>query len=122
MEAPEQVKPFAQFLQELDHGNSHSELSDALNELTQAVALLGKTGTLTYTVKMKPAGRSGGRTVMITDDIKLRLPTGERADTIWFVDRNGNVVRNDPDQLQLPSLKEVPQPRKVDVETGEIAR
>lgn len=113
------VRPFADFLHEISNGQSHAELSEALNELVQAVALIGKGGTLTYTVKVAPAGRNTAATVVITDDIKLKAPEGDRPDSVFFVDSDGNLSRHNPAQIRMP-LREVPGGVIVDPETGEI--
>jgi hypothetical protein len=118
----QQVRPFAAFLQELNNGESHGELSSALVALVEAVQSAGKSGTLTFTLKVKPAGR-GGATVMITDEIKVKSPEPARAETVWFIDDNGNCVRHNPAQPQLP-LREVERPKFTDAErngpTGEV--
>ena len=51
-----QARPFADWLREQRGGASHSELTDALAALIEAVAETGKAGTLTYKVKVAPAG------------------------------------------------------------------
>lgn len=116
-EPDRRVRPFADFLLEVAGGLSHAELSDALNELVGAVALIGKGGNLTYTVKVNPAGRGAEATVLITDEIKVKIPEGDRPESVFFVDDDGNVTRDNPTQTRLP-LREVP--RRVDPDTGEI--
>jgi hypothetical protein len=116
------IRPFAAFLQELNDGESHTELSQALPSLVEAVQAAGKAGTITYTLKVAPAGR-GGATVMITDKIAVKSPEPARSETVWFIDAGGNVVRNNPAQPQL-LLREVSRPKFTDAEkngaTGEI--
>lgn len=118
-----QIRPFADVLQELNQGSTHEELSVSLNELVQAVGLLGKPGTLTFTIKVKSAGRAGSGTVMIADEVKLKIPEGDRPDSVFFVDRQGNLTRHPPGQERLP-LREVPGAvvidPPVDEQTGEI--
>lgn len=114
-----QIRPFSDFLLEISNGQSHHELSEALNELVQAVALIGKSGTLTYVLKVAPAGRNAEATVMITDDIKLKAPEGDRPDSVFFVDKDGNLSRHNPAQIRMP-LREVPGGVIVDPDTGEI--
>ena len=101
------IRPFADTLLELFDGASHDELSEALNELLQAVALTGKSGTLTYTLKVRPAGRNATGTVMFTDNVATKMPKVERQETVFFVDGDGNPSRHAPNQERLP-LREVP--------------
>lgn len=115
-----QIRPFADFLAEVNAGSSHAELSSLFNELVASVVDTGKVGTLTYTIKVKPAGRNAEGTILITDDIKVKLPVGERAESVFFVDSAGNVSRHNPNQERLP-LREVPGVGIVVADTGEVA-
>jgi hypothetical protein len=108
-----QVKPFAAFLQEHRNGLAHSEASDLLNELVQAVVETGKGGSLTMTIKVKPAGKGDHKTLFVSDDIRIKKPELERSETIFFVDDQHNLRRDDPRQPQLPL-------REVDRATGEL--
>lgn len=121
MPAEKQVRPFADVLKEINGGDSHDELSDALNELVTAVNDTGRVGTLTYVVKVKPAGKNAHGNVIILDEVKIKLPQLDRAESVWFVTSDGNVSRENPNQLKFESLREVPAPAvPVDAETGEI--
>jgi hypothetical protein len=102
------VRPFAEWLLEQGRGALAGELSDRLNELVEAVHLHGKGGSLTLTVKVAPAGKNG-HTVVVSDEVKSKLPEGAREDSIWFVDGDCNLVRHDPHQQALP-LREVDPP------------
>lgn len=113
-------RPFAEWLQEQRAGQSHSELSDALNELVEAVADTGKVGTLTLQVKVKPAGR-GERTVLVADTITVKKPVAERAEVVFFVDGDHNLTRHNPDQQTLP-LREVPKTAAADADSLKEAR
>lgn len=118
----QQIRPFGVFLRELNDGETHDELSVALVELVEAVKACGKQGTLTFALKVAPAGR-GSATVMVTDKITVKAPEAARAESVWFIDDNGNPVRHNPDQQKLP-LREVPRPAVAGVnpETGEVAQ
>ena len=100
------VRPFAEWLVEQRKGFLAFELADALNELVDAVNVHGKSGSLTLTVKVEPGG-SG--TVLVTDDVVVKLPKPKREAATFFVDRNSNLTRANPDQPGLP-LREVPAP------------
>lgn len=120
MDDTRHVRHFAEWLNDQHQGATHHELSEALNELVEAVQETGKVGSLTLTVKVKPAARGSVRRVLVSDDIKLRKPEGERAESIYFVDDDHNLSRRDPDQPELP-LRQVKAPAGVDTDTGEIA-
>jgi hypothetical protein len=116
-----QVRPFGDFLAEINTGLSHTELSEAFNSLVTAVSDIGKVGTLTYVIKVSPAGHMADGMVSIVDEVKLKMPTPRRPDSIWYVTSDGNVSRDNPNQLRLP-LREVPAPDRpaADPDTGEM--
>jgi hypothetical protein len=97
------VRPFAEWLQAQRGGALHLELGEKLHELTEAVQLHGKGGTLTLTVKLKPAtkGRADGMLV-VSDDVAVKKPVGDRPEALFFIDRTGNLTRHDPNQQELP--------------------
>lgn len=108
-----QVRPFADWLREQARGHSHEELSQALHDLVARCRDTGRKGTLTYTVTVVPENDKG--ILVVGDEIKLKLPEHDRAKSLFWADRHGNLTRRDPNQheLDLPL-------RVVDHTTGEI--
>jgi hypothetical protein len=104
-------KPFAAFIQEQRGGGLHGELSHELANLVNAVQETQKPGTLTLTLKVAP--NKDGVTVTVSDKIKAAVPEADRGAAIFFVQGDGNLVRRDPRQTELPL-------RVVDKETGEV--
>ena len=113
------VRPFADFIREHGHGRTHDELSEGMRDLIQKVKDTGRKGSVTLKITAEPM-KKDDRMVVVSDSLKLRLPEHDRPAAVWFVDRDGNLARNDPDQLAFESLKEVPPPAGVDVVTGEV--
>ncbi|WP_152185111.1 hypothetical protein [Segeticoccus rhizosphaerae] len=113
------ARPFADFLREHGRGRTHDELSDALHTLIARVKDTGKKGTVQLTVTVEPM-KKDDRMVIVGDKIKISLPEHDRPAGVWFVGKDGNLTRNDPDQLAFDSLREVPPPPGVDPETGEV--
>lgn len=111
------IRPFGAWLHEQRGGAAHAELSDSLNELVEAVAATGRPGELTFKLKIKPAGKGDHGTVIVSDSTTVKLPEPERGESIFFVDEDANLARNNPAQVALP-LREVPRPDDVD-ENGE---
>ena len=103
-----QIRPFAAWLQEQSQGRTHSELSDALHDLIARVQDTGKKGTLTLSVHVETM-KGDNTALVISDEIKLKLPEHDRKASLFFVDANGNPTRNDPRQIALP-LREVSAP------------
>jgi hypothetical protein len=107
------IRPFADFLREQSKGSTHDELSQALHDLVARVRDTGKKGSLTLTigVELLKGGRSDNA-VIVSDSIKLNLPEHDRDTSLFFTDSNGNLNRNDPNQLAFESLRDVSKPRE----------
>lgn len=104
------VRPFAAFLHEQRNGALHADLSDGLNELLAAVREHGKPGSLTLTIKVKPASSGAADTVIVADDLKIKAPEGDRGASIFFLTDHNNLSRTDPRQQSF-ELREAPAPR-----------
>lgn len=102
-------KTFTAFLHEQRGGGLHGELTEKLIELVGAVMDHEKAGTLTLTVKVKPAEGSD-RTVFVTDEVKAKIPEADRGSSLFFVDSRDQLTRRNPRQPELP-LREVPAPK-----------
>lgn len=48
------------------------------------------------------------RVLVASDEIKLKLPEFPRAASIFYTTSDGNLSRQDPEQLSFDSLREVP--------------
>lgn len=97
-------RAFADVLRDLAGGTTYEELGTRLTEVVQAVMETRKTGSLTIALKVKPNGESS---VIITDEIKSKIPEGTRGETLFFATSAGTLVRDDPRQEKLP-LRSVP--------------
>lgn len=97
--------PFGAWLHEQRNGLAAVEWADALHELIEAVAEQGKKGSVTFTVNVEPKGR----TMLVTDDVKIKKPLPDRETSIFFADSELNLTRKDPSQLTIDgALQEVP--------------
>jgi hypothetical protein len=103
-QADADARPFTGFLQEQRRGALHQELSEMLAETVAAVIEHGKVGSVTLTLKIKPAG---DHVVQVFDELKCNAPEGDKAASIFYTDDAGNVSRDDPRQLEMP-LKPMP--------------
>lgn len=98
------ARPFGDWLREQRGGDAHNDLSDALNELVQDVVETGKSGSLTLKVTVKPAGKHG-RTVFVSDEVKVSAPQHPKDEALYFVTPGGNLSRNNPEQAHLPLVE-----------------
>lgn len=107
-----QIRPFAAVLQEHAKGTPHARLSEALADLTAAVAATGKKGTITLTVTVAPVSKGAQNALTLSTKIAAKIPEGDDAapTSVFFTDDHGNLTRSDPNQPSLP-LREVSSPK-----------
>lgn len=96
------ARPFGDVLGELAHGQTYHRLTDQLQEIVQAVQDTHKTGELQLTLKVKPNGAHG---VIIAETIRSKIPEATRGETNFFVDGDGGLHRDNPNQQKLPLRK-----------------
>ncbi len=60
-------------------------------------------------MKIKPASKAQGRYDVLVD-VKNKLPAKEREAAIMFVGPNGDLVNNDPRQMEITGLRVVDRP------------
>ena len=111
------IRPFADWLREQSKGSSHDELSEGLHTLIARVRDTGKRGSIVFTVTVAPL-KDDIDILVVSDEIKLKLPEHDRKASMFYPDDHGNLSRTDPNQLTFEGLREVP--ANVDLETGEI--
>jgi hypothetical protein len=97
------VRPFTDWLLVQRRGATNLELSDALNEVVAAVSELGKKGEIVLKITVKPGGDG---MVTVEDEIKLKAPEPDRSASLYFIDEDANLHREDPRQTKL-DLREV---------------
>lgn len=102
---PGTIRPFPDVLQEHRKGRLVAELGEQLNALVEAVTTIGKGGTLTLKLNVKPATKASDM-VLVTDEIKVDLPKPDAEASLFYVDGDANLTRHNPTQPDLP-LREV---------------
>lgn len=113
---------FATMLNELRSGTAADELSEKLSELVAAVREAGKTGTLTFKLKVAPWQTGDGSKLSITDTISIAPPRMATPATLFFSDEENQLQRNDPNQREL-ELKTVEMtPKAVVKEVHAVAK
>jgi len=97
------LRPFVAFLQEVRGGALVADLTTELSGLVSQCKFHGKPGSITLKLDVKP----NGRTLFVTPTITTKLPKVAEESTVFFADRAGNLLRDDPEQPALPGLKSV---------------
>ena len=111
-------RPFLETLGTLRHGRTLEDLGDELTTLIAAIKTTGKGGSLTLTLKIKPARSGAVQYVTIEDQIVSKCPKLEKGDTVYFTTSDNGLTRQDPTQTELP-LRGVAQVT-IDKTTGEV--
>jgi hypothetical protein len=101
-------KQFTDTLRDIRGGQLTEDLTERLRELVSKVNETGGGGSLTLTLKIKRAAKGSGMTLIVADDIKVKLPVGERGETILFATDDGELQRNDPRQPRLVGMETKP--------------
>lgn len=102
-----QLRPFAEWLLEQSSGSTHDELSEGLHDLVSRVKDTGKKGTLTLVVTVAPM-KEDQEVLVVSDEIKLKLPEFARKASIFYADGDGNLTRKNPNQMEFDFLRELP--------------
>lgn len=97
---------FINTLTRLNKSGCIPELDDALSKLTSQCRVTGKPGKLTLTIKMKPVDNAGDM-MEISDSITVSKPEIPRKSALFYATDDGQLSRNDPNQPEFPSLREV---------------
>ncbi|MDN5726084.1 MAG: hypothetical protein L0G99_09175 [Propionibacteriales bacterium] len=99
-----EIRSFDEVLRDLGEGSTNKEMSEAFWDLLQRVQDTGKAGQITLTLAV---GADGAGRIAIKDEVKLKLPEFNRPTTAFFIDRNGNATRRDPNQPVIPGVTEI---------------
>lgn len=101
-ETDPQVGEFAAFLVGHLNGRVHHAISQDMHDLLQAVAAHGKKGSLVIKIGVEPSkGHVEGDPLSISVETDLKAPKSVPPASIYWVDEQGNPVRNDPRQMAL---------------------
>jgi len=94
-----------EFLWNLKKGAVLAEIGQNLKEVCTAVQNTGKLGALTITLKIKPLENSDGA-VTIDVGLTTKMPKPTLGVSIFYVDDDGSLHRDDPKQMSLRLEKE----------------
>lgn len=105
---PSRVRPFADVLRDLNHGQVADEAAVLMQELVNSVRSQGKKGTFTLKIDVAPM-KGNSRALLISASATSKPPSSEPIAAAFFADDDGNLLRDDPRQTALP-LREVSKP------------
>lgn len=81
-------------------GKDLADVSLRLSEAVAAVATTGKPGSVTLTIKVKPAKR-GQSAVVVETELKAKVPSLEPEASFWFATPDGSLQKEDPRQMAM---------------------
>lgn len=90
------IQPFDQVLRQINHGRLIDELTDEMTEVLQRVAETGCAGALNLKIKFVPHKNQ----IEVKAEIKGSLPQPIRPLSLFFLNEDGGLTRDDP--LQKP--------------------
>ena len=90
-------RDFISILADLDEGNVNAQLSDLLAEITRAVMTTSLAGTINLSLKIS---KQGGMAI-ITPKVSSKKPAPATDATMFYVDDDGHLSRNDTRQMEL---------------------
>lgn len=93
------IRPITDTLREIRNGALLEECDQALHQLIDDCLLAHKTGTLTISIKLTPP-KQGSDYMHVLGDVKASKPVTP-AETMFFMDNSGNLVRRNPKQPEL---------------------
>ena len=103
---------FNETILQINNGATIAELTEALQQVVAAVRQTGKTGSVTFTLKVTPASKRTTDVLMIESLVRTKLPEAERGMTVFYATEDNRLVRNDPKQQMLPlRIVEMDQPK-----------
>lgn len=82
-------------------GSVITDLSAHLKQVTAAVQLTGKGGSVSLTMKISPASKGDASTLVFLPTVKADVPVAEAPGSIFYADSDFNLVRDDPNQSRL---------------------
>lgn len=91
-------RPFTEILKDLRFGELSEQLNEEINKVVLAVENTGKVGELILTLKLKP---SSSGAIEVIDSVKSKVPELQKDSSLFFVTTEGNLVRNNPRQMEL---------------------
>jgi hypothetical protein len=94
--------PFPVILGQIRKGELANELTEELARIVAGVMDVGKAGSLTLRLTIKPAAKNAHEMVVIEDELSSKAPRPDRPPTLFFATDDGGLSRKSPTQDDLP--------------------
>lgn len=107
------IRPFDEILRTINNGQLIDDLTDEMTKVISAIRTTGKAGKISVTLNLYPRG-SDNTQMEVRPSIKGTVPETERRISLFYVNSDDGLQRDDPLQHFLPGIQ------PVDAETGEV--
>jgi hypothetical protein len=92
-------RPLTDIIGEIENGQFLHEATKAFNDVMEGVNETGKAGKIKITIDVRPTGKN---TVSVVAAVDEKIPEHTRPVTTFYVDKQGQLTRRDPNQPDLP--------------------
>lgn len=102
------IRPAQATLNELNGGQTMSQLAEAIHHGIAATKEFGKDATVTLTITigtMKEQGRLVNPPILMAGEVTTKFPKAPPPQTVFFVDDDGNATRQQTREPELTGLK-----------------
>lgn len=97
------IRPFAAMLQDIQAGAVADDAAERLQDLVAAVNETGKKGQLVLTITVQPL-KGNTHAVNVSGEVSLKAPKPEAHAGVFFFDKDGNLLRENPKQATIPGV------------------
>jgi hypothetical protein len=104
-QAKREVPQLAHVLAQINHGALADEAAALLADLVQQVSHIGRKGTLSLTIEVKPFTGSND-TVQLSGKVSVTPPSRDPHAGVFFYTEDGALSRNDPSRNTLFNVDE----------------
>jgi hypothetical protein len=95
-------KSFLDTLLQHNRGNSLNKAAAGLRQVIAATQVTAKPGEVHLIIKVIPASQNNAHRVDFITRVKTKIPELDEPGSIFYVDDDFNLVREDPNQATLP--------------------
>ncbi|MCH8530328.1 MAG: hypothetical protein LAT65_05710 [Saccharospirillum sp.] len=101
-----EVTPFSEQLSYMAKGSVNDEATEKLAELVKAVRTTGKKGSITLKIDVSMLDKASEDAMRLVGSVTAKLPELENPTTVMFSTHDGDLLRDDPEQMAL-NLRQV---------------
>lgn len=107
---------FSQQLASMTRGSVDAHLTDQMAELVRAIMETHKGGEITLKLKLKPeVSAHEVAQITVTPEISTKMPSEKQMPSLFYPTAQGDLLRNDPRQTEIPGVQDVSAPAQTPV-------